>query len=94
VTRLLHPTFRGSFLASIRFFISSLISSYFSYTIAINPTLLRNQAINISGPKEEGIEIGLRKGKMETAKAMLAMSIDIEAICKATGLDMRDFKDE
>ena len=44
--------------------------------------------------REEGIEIGEKKGKMETAKAMLEMGIDIETICKATGLNVQDFKDE
>jgi predicted transposase/invertase (TIGR01784 family) len=36
--------------------------------------------------REEGIEIGEKKGKIETAKAMLAEGVDIEIICKATGL--------
>jgi len=47
---------------------------------------------------ERGIEIGTergrKKGKIEIAKTMLEMGIDIETICKATGLDVQDFKGE
>jgi predicted transposase/invertase (TIGR01784 family) len=38
-------------------------------------------------------EEGIKKGKIETAKAMLLEGIAIETICKITGLDVRDFKD-
>jgi predicted transposase/invertase (TIGR01784 family) len=44
--------------------------------------------------KIEGIEIGEKRGKIETAKAMLAKGIDIKIICEVTGLDVMDFKDE
>jgi len=40
--------------------------------------------------REEGIEIGEKrgekKGAIQTAKAMIAAGVDIETICKATGL--------
>jgi predicted transposase/invertase (TIGR01784 family) len=44
--------------------------------------------------KKEGREEGKKEGRKETAKAMLAEGIAIETICKITGLDIQDFKDE
>ena len=55
--------------------------------------LTRERSAEEEGIKK-GIEIGEKKGKIEDAKAMLAEGIAIETICKITGLDVQDFKDE
>ena len=40
--------------------------------------------------KAEGIEIGEKKGVIQTAKAMITAGFDIETICKATGLSLEN----
>ena len=43
--------------------------------------------------REEGIEIGREEGILQTAKAMLAEGVDIEIVCKATGLKRTELMD-
>jgi predicted transposase/invertase (TIGR01784 family) len=42
--------------------------------------------------REEGIEIGEKRGQIETAKAMIVAGVDIETVCKATGLTQEELK--
>jgi predicted transposase/invertase (TIGR01784 family) len=55
---------------------------------------LRNQLTNELAAEERGKIEGLKEGKIEgtiqTAKAMIAAGVDIEIVCKATGLSPDD----
>jgi hypothetical protein len=57
---------------------------------------LRDQMSNQMEAEERGIEIGEKKGIeigiIKTAKAMLAEGVNIEIVCKATGLTPQDLK--
>jgi predicted transposase/invertase (TIGR01784 family) len=50
----------------------------------------REEGIEIG--EKKGIEIGEKRGTIQTAKAMIAAGVDIETVCKATGLSPDDLR--
>jgi predicted transposase/invertase (TIGR01784 family) len=42
---------------------------------------------------KEGRSEGLKEGKIQTAKAMISAGVDIETVCKATGLSEKELKE-
>jgi len=53
---------------------------------------LWDQEVRQRTAREEGIEIGEKRGILQTAKAMLAESIPMETVCKITGLTQKDLE--
>ncbi len=43
--------------------------------------------------KEEGLKEGLKKGKIETAKNLIKLDVDIEIIINATGLSIDEIEE-
>ncbi|MFP4364865.1 MAG: Rpn family recombination-promoting nuclease/putative transposase [Spirochaetia bacterium] len=53
---------------------------------------IRDQGTLIEGAREEGIEQGIEKGKMEDAQRMLEKDYPIQDIDEITGLSLEEIK--
>lgn len=63
------------------------------YYYELREKAIRDEISRVSGAKEEGLNQGRMEGKLETARNLLGLKMDVETISKATGLPVSQIED-